>query len=361
DRDRIILVEGYTDVIALYENGIDYAVAGLGTAFTANQAKLLKRYGKDVYICYDSDTAGMRATMRTLKLIMREGVEPKVVLLPQGDDPDDFINENGLEEFQVLLDGALNPMEYEMHIYRQRYDLTDADDKIKFTKEISKSIRGLKSPVERDVYIDRVSTDTGISRDAIAREVLGKELARGGGNPRDKYINRKYRDNKNKITPIQTVLEPAHLIAEKTLVKLMVDDRNYYNIIRDNLNSKDFFDHECRILVDIISQRYEGDGNLLRLDISDLVEGLEEHELDPNILDRIGVGDIKSLPEDKARSIDELLVTIEYYKLRMKRDRINERIQYIESKGDLGAGEIEEINRLCLELTELNKELRSYM
>ncbi len=103
NRERIILVEGYMDVIALFNNGINYAVASLGTAFTSNQAKLLKRYGKEVLICYDSDNAGINATTKAINILRKEGVEAKVILLPLNQDPDDFIKENGIREFEKLI------------------------------------------------------------------------------------------------------------------------------------------------------------------------------------------------------------------------------------------------------------------
>ncbi len=104
NRERIILVEGYMDVIALFNNGINYAVASLGTAFTPpEQGKLLQRYGKEIYICYDSDTAGINATTRAINILKREGIEAKVILLPINQDPDDFIKEKGVKEFERLM------------------------------------------------------------------------------------------------------------------------------------------------------------------------------------------------------------------------------------------------------------------
>lgn len=361
NREKIILVEGYMDVIALFGNGIDYGVAGLGTAFTPNQVKLLKRYGKEIYICYDSDTAGIKATMKTLKLIRKEGVEPKIIVLPSGKDPDDFINEYGLKEFQKLLDESLNHIEYEIYIYKKKYDLSDVEDKIKFTKEIAKTLRGLKSPIEKDVYIDKVSMDTGISREAIQKEVLGKKFNSSTTIRRDKYINGKYRDNKNEIKPIKTVLEPAHLTAEKTLVKMMIKNRNYYNIIKEHLTMEDFFNYECRTLVGIICDEYENNQELVELDSSNLLEDLKGYEMDVNILGQIIDGNTEFLPEDRIKLIDDLVKTIKYYNLKIERERVTKRIQEIESSRDSEEGVVEEFKLLCLKLTELDKKLKSHI
>ena len=228
------------DVLSLYKNGINYVVASLGTAFTQNQAKLLKRYKREIYICYDSDKAGINATIKALNILRKEGIEPKVIILPTGQDPDDFINKNGLEEFKKLMDRALNYIDFRIFINKQKYDLNDLEDKVKFTKEISKLLRGLKSPVEKEVYIDKVSKETGITKEAIEQEVLGRDSKINATFYKDKYINGRNRHNKNKIMPIKIVLEPAHLTAEKTLLRLMIKDRNYYAIIKNHLGKEDF-------------------------------------------------------------------------------------------------------------------------
>ena len=362
DRKRIILVEGYMDVISLFNNGINYSVASLGTAFTENQGKLLKRYGKEVYICYDSDKAGINATIKVLNILRKEGVKPKVIVLPSGQDPDDFINENGLKEFEKLLDETLNHVEYNIFINKQKYDLSNVEDKIKFTKEIAKTLRELKSPIEKDVYIDKISGETGISKEAIQKEVLGKNYNGSTTFHKDKYINTRYRNNKNKIMPIKTVLESAHLTAERTLIKLMIENRNYYDIIRNYLVKEDFLSYECNILANIIFDKYENNGQLIELNSSILLERLKiEDNIDSLIINEIMDRNIDFLPEDKVKLIEDLVGTIKYSKLRIERKKIAKRIQEIESKKDKDEGDVDKFKSLCLKLTELDKELKSHI
>lgn len=360
NRDKIILVEGYMDVIALYENGIDYVAAGLGTAFTQKQVKLLKRYGNEIYICYDSDAAGIKATTKTLRLVRNEGVEPKVIVLPSGKDPDDYINEYGKDEFEKLLNESLNHIEYQIYINKKKYNLSDMEDKIEFTKEIAKTLRELKSPIEKDVYIDKVSMDTGISRDAIEKEILGRNLKASRNNSRDKYINSRYRDNKNAIMPIKTILGSAYLTAEKTLIKMMIENRNYYNIIKEHLDSEDFLNHECKTLGRIIYNEYYNDQELEELDASDLSENLKNTEVDFDIIDQILDKNTEFLPEDRIKLIDDLLQRIKYYRLKIEREEITKRIQQIESDRNSKDGAIDEFKSLCLKLKELDKKLKSH-
>lgn len=362
DRKRILLVEGYMDVISLFNKGINYSVASLGTAFTEAQAKLLKRYGKEVFICYDSDHAGINATIKTTNILRKEGIEPKIVVLPSGDDPDDFINKNGLQEFLKLLDIAKNHVEFKIFINKQKYDLSIVEEKIKFTKEIASTLRGLKSPIEKDVYINKISKETGISKEAIEIEVLGRRSKTNTTIYKDKYINVNNRNNKNKIIPIKTVLESAHLTAEKTLIKLMIKNKDYFNRISRDLKSEDFLNYECNALANIIFDEYNSNHQLTELSPEKIVNSLKNKDnLDSTIINEIIDMDIEFLPEDKFTLIEDLIKRIEYSKLRIKRDNIAKEIQETELKKDKDEGDVEKFKSLCLLLTELDKELKSYI
>lgn len=359
NRERIILVEGYMDVIALFNYGINYSVASLGTAFTQNQAKLLKRYGKQVYICYDSDKAGLNATMKALNILKKEGVEPKVIALPSGQDPDDFINENGLEKFEELIDGALNYVEYNIFINKKKYDLSNPEDNIGFTKEIARILKGLKSPIEKDVYIDQVSRETGISKEAIKREILGKNYNRNTSSSKDKYINSRYRNNNSKIMPVKNILESAHLTAEKTLIKLMMEDRVYYNLIKENLLVEDFFNYECNILANLIFKQYTDKSEEIKLDSEVVLKQLENRDnINIDVINEIINKDINYLPENKTELIDDLLNTIRRSKLKIKRKEVGKKIKEIESKENKDEFDEEEINLLFLQITEIDRELQ---
>lgn len=362
DNEKLILVEGYMDVISLYKNGINYAVASLGTAFTHNQAKLLKRYRREIYICYDSDSAGINATTKALNILRKEGIEPKVIVLPRGQDPDDFINENGLEEFKKLLDRALNHIDYKIFINRQKYNLNNIEDKIKFTKEISKILKNLKSPIEKEVYIDKVSKETGISNEAIKREVLGTDYKGNTSFYKDKYINGRNRHNKNKIKPIKTVLEPAHLTAEKTLIRLMIENKEYYNLIRSYLGEEDFLNYEHNILANIIFKEYETNLDLTELEPKLIIDKLgKEEDVDYNLINEIMDMDVEFLPDNKHKLVEDLINRIEYSKLKIKRKEIIKEIQEIESKRGKDEGDVKRFKSLCLELTKLDKELKSHI
>lgn len=361
NREKIILVEGYMDVIALFNYGINYAVASLGTAFTRNQGKLIKRYGKEVYICYDSDSAGINATIKVLNMLMEEGVEPKVIVLPSGQDPDDFINKNGLKEFEKLMDKALNFIEYQIYINKLRFNLADPKEKIGFTKEIAKALKKLKSPIEKDVYIDKISLETGISKEAIKSEVFGKNYKGNTTIYKDKYIKKGYRDNKSKIIPIKIVLEPAHLTAEKTLIKLMMENYEYFNIIKEYLKEEDFFSYECNVLACFIFEQYENNKQLTQIDTNSILEKIKNiKNIDMTVIEEILSNEVSFSHEDRYVVIKDLINTVEFSKLKLEREQVAKKIQRIEASKDKDEGDVNELKLLCLRLTEIDKQLESY-
>lgn len=361
NRERIILVEGYMDVIALYNHGINYAVASLGTAFTREQGRLIKRYGKDIYICYDSDTAGINATIKVLNILREEGVEPRVIILPSDQDPDDFINNNGSKEFQNLMAKALNFIEYQIYINRLKFNIANPEEKIKFTKEIAKELRKLKSPIEKDVYIDKISLETGISKEAIKKEVFGESFKDNKPIRKDKYINKEYRNNKSKIIPIKAVLEPAHLTAEKTLIKLMIESYEYFELIKEHLKEKDFLNYECNILANIIFNQYKDNNQLTGIDTNLILEKVKNKEnIDMAIVEEILSKEILFMPEDKYVLIKDLIDTIEFSKLKLERKQITEEIQRIEANKYKDEAYESQFKSLCLRLTEIDKQLEAY-
>mgnify|MGYP000856876680 FL=1 len=359
---RLILVEGYMDVISLYNYGIDYAVASLGTAFTPNQAKLLKRYNKELYICYDSDKAGIKATMKALNILDKEGIKPRVILLPKDQDPDDYIGKNGLEAFESLIDNALSPLDYKLLILRMKYDIEDYEDKIKFIKEVSNILRGLKSPVEREIYIDKIAREIQISKEALEKEVVGRNDKNDSTFYKDKYRNGRNRHNKNKITPIKMVLKPAHLTAEKILIRLMIENRQYYNRIKEDLGREDFLNYEINILAHIIFDEYEKNPNKMNIDLNYIYDKLkDEKDLDYDLINEIMELNVELLSEDKRKLIEDLIHRVRMWKLKMDREKILKELKEIESKKQKDEGDVNRFKSLCLELTKLDKKLKSHM
>lgn len=168
---RIVLTEGYMDTISLYQAGFDCAVASLGTALTADHAKLLSRFTKEVVICYDADAAGVQAANRAIPMLEKTGLKVRVLRVNGAKDPDEFIRKYGPDAFARLLDQSENYVEYNLGQLQSKYDLTDPVQKTEFARAAAEMLAGLDSPVEREVYAGQLSELTGVGKNALLQEI----------------------------------------------------------------------------------------------------------------------------------------------------------------------------------------------
>lgn len=164
--DDLVMVEGYTDVIGLFEAGVTNAVASLGTALTVQQARLLKRYTQLVYIAYDGDAAGQNATIRGLDILSGEGLDVRVIVFPDRQDPDEFIRSHGKEAFDRLKDRALSLNAFKLESMAGNYVLTDENDRERYAKEACRFIASLQ-PVEQGRYYSQLARRTGYPVEAL--------------------------------------------------------------------------------------------------------------------------------------------------------------------------------------------------
>ena len=177
--DRVILVEGYMDVVSLTQFGVRGVVATLGTALTNEQARLLKRYAPQVYLSYDGDAAGQHAILRGLEILKEEGVPARVLDFPDGLDPDEFIRRDGPEGFQKL--PAIAPEAYRIRRLKEGMDLSTREGKVEYARKAIAIFAPLE-PVERDGYLRDLAIQTGFSREVLEAQ-LAEELKRTGAAP----------------------------------------------------------------------------------------------------------------------------------------------------------------------------------
>lgn len=167
---HIIMTEGYMDVISLHKAGFDCAVASMGTSLTNTQAKLLKNYCDKIYISYDGDGAGQKATLRGLDILAEAGLNVKVVQLPEGLDPDDVIKKYGAEFYGNLLTEALTLPQFKINVLARKYDLSKPDEKAKFAVEAAKVIKALSNPVEQEEYLGTIHRLTGYTMESLYKQ-----------------------------------------------------------------------------------------------------------------------------------------------------------------------------------------------
>ena len=170
NRERILLVEGYMDVISLHAAGIGYAVASLGTSLTREQARIIKRYGKQVFICYDGDKAGQAATDRAIEVLLAEDIRPRIVVLEGGKDPDEYIRNYGKIAFEGKLNRGLSSVEFQVQNLEKNYHLEDAASLSEFLKGVTGILSKVKSPVERDVFANKFAETYGVKPESFEAE-----------------------------------------------------------------------------------------------------------------------------------------------------------------------------------------------
>ena len=179
--DKLIVVEGYMDVISLHQAGVPQVLASLGTALTQGQAKLLKRYTDDIYICYDGDTAGQKATLKGLDVLQGEGLKVKVISMPEGVDPDDFAKKYGIVGVQDKMNEAQTLNDYKIAVIESKYDLSIEEHRKNFLQECCRDVLAhIETPLELSMYEKRLHNKTGFPIVAIdaetqmAKKALGK-------------------------------------------------------------------------------------------------------------------------------------------------------------------------------------------
>ena len=169
--DRVILVEGNMDVISLHQAGFTNTVAPLGTAFTIEQANLLARYTKEIVLMLDADAAGQKAVKRAAELLQNTGLSVRVVVVPDGKDPDEYIKKNGADRFSALLTGAVSDIEYKLLTAAAGIDLASDDGRLKYLAAAAEVIAGDDDIMARDVYIGKMCEKYGVSRTALTAKV----------------------------------------------------------------------------------------------------------------------------------------------------------------------------------------------
>lgn len=168
---EVIMVEGYMDTISLYQAGFKNVVASMGTSLTQEQARLIRRYTDTVLISYDGDGAGQKANMRGLEILKSEGINVKVVPLPDGLDPDDVIKQRGADGYAQCLSSALPLIDYKLSALGRGYDMGKTEDKRKYVAEAVKIVRTADSAAEQEELLRRLRDITGISYESLSRDL----------------------------------------------------------------------------------------------------------------------------------------------------------------------------------------------
>ena len=319
NQNKIILVEGYMDVIGLYNKGIDYSAATLGTALTEEQARIIKRYGNEIYIAYDGDTAGIKATLRAIDIFKNMDVQLEILEFPDGMDPDEYISKYGLEEFEKLLKNSTNPIDFKL---QKLLDLSP--NKSDFIKEVITFLSEFKGNTVRDIYIDKAAKFLGVTTDSLRKDVEEKI----NQNKKSKFGNNfQTYNNGYKLNTRETIYDNEKNSDTYDIEKMIV----VYSLTnKDNYNSlKDYFifikDKELLNISKSIDLVYKGEIAAESVLESDL---FRKHNL-------FSYFSVAKLNADNEEVINELIDRIEKIKLSEELKLIKENLTKDVSNEDL--------------------------
>lgn len=240
--DHFLLVEGNLDVVTLHQHGFDSALATCGTALTAEQAKLMARYKSQVVLCYDGDAAGLAAAQKAIPILDAAGLKVRVLRIPGGGDPDDFVRQYGKAAFEELVGGAKGHMEYRLSVLAGRFDLTADAGKIDFLREAAGVLLTIESEAERAVYAARVAEMAGVTRQGVLRDL-------------ERAAERRQRRQQKKLQ--NELMFPREVLdkAEEQVLAHLLRQPELLSLLREPLTPADFADARLQGLLTHILNR----------------------------------------------------------------------------------------------------------
>ena len=257
--EKMIVCEGYMDVIAMHSAKVENSVATLGTAITPDHARLLKRYTKKVVLAYDSDSAGQQATERAMRVLAEVGLESSVLVINGAKDPDEFITRYGADEFRRLVDSSRTKFEFKIEKAIQNRDLTVPEERIKAVSEMCEYISGVSSKVEREVYISQTAKKFGVTEESLTSDIvrlINQRKRSETKKKREQFIvgKRGFGDKVNR----DFVKFPKLAKLEETVIGIILLKPEYIKIEIDGkiLSSDDFKTEFCSKVYSFVSEQF---------------------------------------------------------------------------------------------------------
>ncbi len=322
DLKKILIVEGYMDVISLHQRGITNVVASLGTAMTQQQGFLLRKHAEQIILSFDSDEAGLTAKMRALEILQTMGCDLRILQMEGAKDPDEYVIKYGNARFLHLIDQALSVVEFKVKVLKQHLNLENINDKIKFLNQIAKIMANIENTIEREVYMEQIAGEYGISKEAIYAEVNKLAYSHHQGEkvlekPKPVAIHQKKED---------TTITPAVKKREDTVLSiLLTGNLNLYQIIKVYMNPEDFKQEINRKIVQKLYEEFEkGNSN-----INTLIDHLSDEE--QSRVTAILAEDYEI--DDMEKAIDDLMQSYQRDKLTDRKFEILSLLDTIEDEG----------------------------
>lgn len=317
---KILVVEGYMDVISPHQAGVTNVVASLGTALTEQQGRLLRQYADEIILSYDSDAAGQMAIDRGLEVLRSLGVQAKVLQMSGAKDPDEYVLKYGPERFQKLIDESISYAEYKIRRIENDYDLSDTSDKIKFLTQMAEILSKIENNIERDIYVDKFSKELGVGKEAILAEIEKKTLRAEKNALKIEFQNQNLSkgSNSNKNNP--------NLQIENLLIYLLSKKKNeIYTALKEHINPNDIIGETHKNLIVKLYDMYET-GQINNKSVDSVCNSDEEFNLLTEILMN------ENINEDIDKILSEVIKSFDIYKLNLIKNRLINELQNVSSE-----------------------------
>lgn len=351
----VILVEGYMDLISLYQYGIQIAVATLGTALTSQQARLIKRYADNVIISYDSDGPGTKASLRAIDILVEAGLSVKVLDLKDAKDPDEYVRKYGTDEYRKAMKDAVPRIKFKIDNLKSSFDLSKDQDNIKFAQEAVNIIKQLKSPVEIDYYIKYLSEIVQLDEDAVKREIYGKSYS--SRNLSNGKFNNKF--NKKEEKPIEKMdaIQHGEELTEIKLMKIMMNIPAAREKVLLKIDEKELLMEDSKKILNYLS----------KIDSEKIVEPDELECINDEYIKSLKKTSLESINTKNMKEIEETVKSVRRNSLkktidnlRIKQEELGAKSKILAESDKDAAKELDlEIMNLALQSVELNKRLRN--
>ena len=316
DIKKMLIVEGYMDVISLHQRGITNVVAPLGTALTQQQGWLLRKSSEQIILSFDSDEAGLTAKLRALDILQDMGCDIRVLQMDGAKDPDEYIIKYGNARFNTLIEKALSVIEFKVKVLKRNLNLESTNDKIKFLNEIAKLISKVDNTMEKEVYIEKISKEYDISKEAIYAEVNKLTYA---GSKGEKILEKTKPVVVHKKVQANYVSQTIKRRENTIIAILLMGDLNIFEIIRQNINIEDFKDESNKKIAEKLYEEFsKGNSNINS--IIDILDIEEQNHITAIMADDYEI-------EDVEKAIDDIMQSYEKEKLNNRKFEILELLE----------------------------------
>jgi len=356
--DKAILVEGYLDLISLYQSGIKNVVAVSGTALTDDQVQLLSRYTKNVVLLFDSDTAGIKASMRSIEILLKRDIEVKIVSLPEGEDPDSFVNKYGKDDFDELIKKAENFLEYETRYYDSLGKFDDPATATETIRELVKPVALINDELKRTLLLKNIAKKFNIREKLLESELI-KQVKQSEKFERSKA---KIKTKNDTATDTLTIAESSRIKSpviynlEIEIIKFLFEsDKNIKSFLFKYLQPHEFTAGFHQKIINVIDSEFQKDENITA---DSLFAILQDEQLETYVREiTFDKHSISSNWDNRFPGITNEMTVLKYAKdivLRFRCGKIDEQIQANHRELELAEAEEDHIN-----LMRANKELEN--